>query len=51
MTKLSPIIKKKFDKNGVIVLRNFLSINKVYELQRKIDTYYWIKWKYKSNVL
>ena len=39
MTKLSPIIKKKFDKNGVIVLRNFLSINKVFELQRKIDTY------------
>ena len=39
MIKLSAINKKDFNKNGVVVLRKFISKNKAFELQRKIDTY------------
>lgn len=39
MFKISSINKRKFDKDGVILLKNFISKNKAQEIQKKIDTY------------
>lgn len=39
MFKLSTINEKKFNKNGVILLKNFISRNKASEIQKKIDNY------------